>query len=444
MLIEFAVTNFQSIRERQVLTFRADMNVGKQDLPDNLIKPVEKSHGGTLINSAVLFGANASGKSNFLEGLHALRIMVTKSDDFKLDKAISLYKPFKLDKTSREKITIFEIEFVAKDNIRYSYAVHFGKYTIEKEVLSFYPNERTTVRKSLLFSRNADLTLEFGEYYRGKQDFTVNPNQLILAKAGVAHPSIVEAYRFFSTFLFYAPAHSTIFDEAMLKMAEKYLSIEDSIFREAIVSLISAADTGISDVFIQKLGEDKFKFPEDIPDDEKQKIISRYQNRIKTVHPIYQNNELVGEEVFDLSEESTGTMKLLGLAGFVVDALHDGSTVIVDELDKNLHPLLARMMIELFQNPEQNPKNAQLIFSSHDISLIDKKLFRRDQIYLVDKNTEGSSTVTRLSEFTGISKVETLQKWYLGDSGEHREHGANGQRKSSTLHLFRWTVLHQV
>ena len=413
MLIEFAVTNFQSIRERQVLTFRADTNVGKQDLPDNLITPVEKSHGSTLINSAVLFGANASGKSNFLEGLHALQIMVKKSDDFKLDKAISLYKPFKLDKTSREKVTIFEIEFVAKDNIRYFYAVHFSKYTIEKEVLGFYPNERTTVRKSLLFSRNADLTLEFGEYYRGKQDFTVNPNQLILAKAGVAHPSIVEAYRFFSTYLYYAPAHSLAFDEAILANAEKYLSMEQPNFSKAMVSLVRAGDTGISDIFIQRLGAETLKFPDDMPDDEKQKIIARYRNRIKTVHPIYQNGELVGEEVFDIDEESTGTAKLLGLSGLVVDALHDGSTIIVDELDKNLHPLLSRMMIELFQNPEQNPKNAQLIFSSHDISLIDKKLFRRDQIYLVDKNTEGSSTVTRLSEFTGISKVETLQKWYL-------------------------------
>lgn len=413
MLIEFAISNFRSIRERQVLTFRADMNVGKKDLLDNLITPVNKSHGGLLVNSAVIFGANASGKSNFLKGLYNLESLVTNSKKFELDKPISNYEPFKLDKTSRQKPTVFEIEFVAKDNIRYVYTVHYSRNTIEKETLSFYANERTTVRKSLLFSRNADLTLEFGDYYRGKQDFTINPNQLILSHAGVAHPSIVEAYRFFSTYLFYAPAHSTVFDEAMLKMAEKYLSMEDSIFKKAIVSLISAADTGISDIFIQKLGEDKFQFLEDIPEDERQKIISRYRNRIKTVHPIYKNGELVGEEVFDLSEESTGTMKLLGLTGLVVDALNDGSTVIVDELDKSLHPLLSRMMIELFQNPEQNPKNAQLIFSSHDISLIDKKLFRRDQIYLIDKNTEGYSEVTRLSDFTGISKVETLQKWYL-------------------------------
>jgi uncharacterized protein len=413
MLLEFAVTNYRSIRERQIMSFRADMNVGKKYLNDNLITPTDKSHGGILINTAVVFGANAAGKSNFLKALHALELMVIKADTFKLDKPISTYEPFKLDKTSRQNPAVFEVEFIAKDGIRYRYEVAFSKNEIEREELYHYQNERTTIRPALLFSRHQDLTLKFGTSYEGKRDFTFNPNQLVLGFVGVSHPSVVEAYRFFSKYLFYAPAQSIAFDEAMLKMAEEYLQREDNPARQAVKSLILASDTGISDIFLQKLGDEKFKFPDDMPDDEKQKIINRFRNRIKTVHPIYEKGEIIEEAIFDLSDESTGTIKLLGIAGFIVDALQDGSTIIVDELDKSLHPILSRMLIEIFQNPELNPRHAQLVFSTHDVTLLDRDLFRRDQIYLIDKNTEGVSLMTRLSDFTGISKLIPIQKWYM-------------------------------
>jgi len=177
--------------------------------------------------------------------------------------------------------------------------------------------------------------------------------------------------------------------------------------------MMKAADTGISSIFVQEYGEDKLRFPEDIPEEERQKLVSKFRRRIKTVHPIVENGVEVGEEIFDLSEESLGTMKFLGTAGYVVDALYDGSVVIVDELDKNLHPLLTRLIINLFQSRETNPNNAQLIFTTHDVTLMDKDLFRRDQIFLVDKTIEGYSEIGRLSDITGISKVKTWQKWYL-------------------------------
>lgn len=147
-------------------------------------------------------------------------------------------------------------------------------------------------------------------------------------------------------------------------------------------------------------------------DEERQKIMNRFKRRIKTTHPVFHNGVEIGQEVFDLSRESTGTMKLLGLATFVVEALYNGSVIIVDELDKNLHPLLTRMIIRLFHNPEYNNKSAQLIFSTHDISLIDRDLLRLDQIFIADKDIEGTSRISRLSDFSGITKVNALQKWY--------------------------------
>lgn len=413
MIIEFAVTNFRSIKDRQVMDFRVDGQIGNKQLVDHITLPKDRSHGKGLVKTTAIYGANASGKSNFLKALYALEYMVINSDSFKLDKPVPTYEPFKLDKTSTTEPTIFEIEFIAKDKKRYRYEIHFDKNAILSEELSLYELDRKSSRRGSIFKRTADRAIIWEE----KKDFSLNPNQLLLSKAGTNDvPSIREAYRFFSTYLFYGAAQNTSFDEAMLRTAETILSdqtTEHHKLKKMIVSIIQAADTGITNIFTHDLDTTKLNLPEEMPDEEKNKILERFKKRIKTIHPLYENGIEVGETDFDLSAESTGTMKLVGLAGVVAQALDDGSVIVIDELDKNLHPLLTRMIIGLFHNPEFNQKNAQLILTTHDISLIDLTLFRRDQIMLIDKDIEGKSSVKRLSDFTGISRVKQLEKWYM-------------------------------
>lgn len=412
MIIEFAVTNFRSIKERQVMDFRIDGQIGNKQLSDQITLPKDRSHGNSLVKAMAIYGANASGKSNFLKAIYALKFMVINSGSFKLDDPIHTYEPFKLDKTYLKAPTVFEIAFIAKDNKRYHYTVHFNKNAILKEVLNVYELDKKATFPTLIFNRTKEGTIEWKE---GK-DFSLNPNQLLLSKAGTNDiPAIKEAYRFFSTYLFYAAAHS-VFDEGMLRMAEEILSDktgENDKLKKLIISMIRAADTGITNIYTPGLGISPLSFPEEMTEEEKSKILERLTKRIKTVHTLYENGVTVGETDFDLKEESTGTMKLVGLAGIVAQALDDGSVIVMDELDKNLHPLLTRMIINLFHNPDFNRKNAQLILSSHDISLIDNELFRRDQIMLIDKDISGSSSVRRLSEFTGISRVKQLEKWYM-------------------------------
>jgi uncharacterized protein len=374
-----------------------------------------KQYGGNAIKTSIIYGANAAGKSSFLKAIQALEELVVSSDELKLDKAIPAYDPFLLDKSSRNQPTIFEIEFVAKDQKRYFYEVSIEKFQVLKEELCFYPNGRNTVRKAILFSRKIDESIVFGESYKGKKDFTLNKNQLLLSQAGLnAIPSLTEPYRFFSKFLFSAPAYSTTFDEKMLAHTERLLSNdkENILFAKAINSLVRAADTGINRMFTQEIDEGKLILPEDMPESERQLILDRFKRRLKTAHPIFENGKEIGEEIFDLTRESTGTMKLVGLATFVVDALQNGSVIIVDELDKSMHPLLTRMIIRLFHNTDLNKNNAQLIFSTHDISLIDREMFRLDQIFITDKSTQGISSISRLSDFKGVSRVNSLQKWY--------------------------------
>jgi AAA15 family ATPase/GTPase len=408
MIIEFAVTNFRSIKDRQVMDFRADGQIGNKQLVDNIALPKDRSYGNSLVKTVAIYGANASGKSNFLKALYALEFMVTNSDSFKLDKPIHTYEPFKLDKSSLNAPTIFEIEFIAKDKKRYRYEIHFNKTTILKEKLDVYELDKKATFPTLIFNRTEEKNIEWKE---GK-DFSLLSNQLLLSKAGTNDiPSIREAYRFFATYLFYAAAHS-IFDEGMLRVTELILSdktSENDKLKKLIISIIQAADTGIKNIYTSGLVQST----EEMTEEEKNTNTKRSTKRIKTVHSRYENGVEVDDTDFDLREESTGTMKLVGLAGIVAQALDDGSVIVMDELDKNLHPLLTRMIIGLFHNPDFNRKNAQLILSSHDISLIDNTLFRRDQIMLIDKDVLGKSSVKRLSDFTGISRVKQLEKWYM-------------------------------
>ena len=408
MIIEFAVTNFRSIKDRQVMDFRTDGQIANKHMVDNIALPKDRSHGNSLVKTMAIYGANASGKSNFLKAIYALEFMVTSSDSFKLDKPIQTYEPFKLDKSSLNAPTIFEIEFIAKDKKRYRYEVHFNKTTILNEKLDVYELDKKATFPTLIFNRTEEKSIDWKE---GK-DFSLLPNQLLLSKAGTNDvPSIREAYRFFATYLFYAAAHS-IFDAGMLGITELILSdktSENDKLKRLIVSIIQAADTGIKDIYTSRLEQSS----EEMTEEDKNTNIKNLTKRMKTVHPVYENGLEVDKTDFDLREESTGTMKLVGLAGIVAQALDDGSVIIMDELDKNLHPLLTRMIIGLFHNPDFNRKNAQLILSSHDISLIDNTLFRRDQIMLIDKDVQGNSSVKRLSEFTGISRVKQLEKWYM-------------------------------
>jgi AAA15 family ATPase/GTPase len=413
MIIEFAVTNFRSINDRQVMDFRTDGQIGNKQMVDNIALPKDRSHGNSLLKTMAIYGANASGKSNFIKALNALELMVLNSDSLKLDKPIPTYEPFKLDRISLNAPTIFEIEFIAKDKKRYHYEIHFDKNTILKEKLDVFELEKKATFPTLIFNRVEDKIIDWKE---GK-DFSLNPNQLLLSKAGTNNiPSIREAYRFFSTYFFYGAAQSGSFDEAMLKMSELILSEKKNDhenLKKMIVSIIQAADTGIVNIFTHEFDITKLSLPEEMSEENKSKILEGLKKKIITVHALYENGVEVGKTLFDLSEESTGTMKLVGLAGIVAQALDDGSVIIMDELDKNLHPLLTRMIIGLFHNPDFNRNNAQLILSTHDISLIDVTLFRRDQIMFIDKDVSGKSSVRRLSDFTGISRVKQLEKWYM-------------------------------
>jgi AAA15 family ATPase/GTPase len=141
--------------------------------------------------------------------------------------------------------------------------------------------------------------------------------------------------------------------------------------------------------------------------------LDKYKYEVSTSHTLFRNGEEVGQETLDLEDESLGTKKLFAIGALILDTLDDGGIIVIDELDKGLHPLISKLLINLFNSKKNNPNNAQLIFATHDSTLLDLEILRRDQISFVDKEYEGNSVYYKLSDIKGIRKDMPIDKWYL-------------------------------
>lgn len=364
-----------------------------------------------LLKSAVIYGPNASGKSNTLKAIQALEYLVLNSANYKLDEEIETYEPFKLERSCRSKPIDLQISFL-HENIQYDYSISYTAKRIESEELHYYP----TSSKSLLFSRNADRDIKFGDYYKGAKktlEKLTLPNQLFLSKASENN---VEALK--DPFLFFRNglhAYSTLENYQESTFARFYAKrlAEDgrSAFARRFNALICSLDTGITSVTAKETewGDTTFG---NIPEEVKNKIKEDYKYEIKTHHPLYEDDKVVATVTFDIRDESTGTQSLFAIAGLLLEALDKGRVLVVDEFEKNLHPDITKYFIRLFHNPDINRKNAQLIFATHDISQLSNEHFRRDQVWFTYKDGIGATEFKRCSEIAGLRLGTPIDRWY--------------------------------
>jgi len=408
MLIDFAITNFRSIKDRQVFSMLPVAKV--KELPENICTGTDFN----ILKSMIIYGRNGSGKSNLLIAFQALHFLVRKSAEYKVDEEIDPYDPFKLDEATTDKPTEFEINFYAKDGLRYNYRIAFNQKFIIHESLYYYPGRK----KARLFTREQGKKIEIGDGidagYR-KIESNLYPNQLFLSKIGSEKIDLlVKPYTFLSNHLSVHIVHDTDYDNMLIQVYTNLMTKSDQAYiKDGVNKLLHVADIGINGVSLKENKEEDFKFPDSIDEETKKKILKELRYQVKTRHNLYKNNKVVGEVEFHIGDESTGTKKLLAMGGLIINALHDGDILVVDELDKSLHPLLTRALIKLFNNKKTNPKNAQLIFASHDVSLLTNKIFRRDQITFSDKNEQGASFYYSLADLKGVRKELSYEKYYL-------------------------------
>ncbi len=390
MLLQFSVSNFRSFKDEQFITMIPAKIKGHEENIAHVAPGLD------VLKSAVIYGANASGKSNFLKAIEALKNLIHSSSDNKPGETIKEYEPYRLLKGVELKPISFKIALLI-EGIQYHYEVSFGQNEVFNELLFFYPQGV----KAKLFERRKQ-EFSFGDYFKGPKKYLTQitaHNQLFLSKSAINN--VQESAIIAKFFLYrFSPIiiSGTAIDEVLKITATINLAYEDYPFSKKARKLFTILDTGIKDIEIQD------KHPE-------MRVTDYGKYNIKMIHSLPKNG---GDVLFDLDEESTGTQKLFGLSTRIVSALDTGSVLILDELERSLHPHISRFIISLFNNPKINKKNAQLIAATHDVTLLsEENKLRRDQIWIVEKNEQGASQMVSLADMKGIRGNVPFEKWYL-------------------------------
>ncbi|PZG22299.1 ATP-binding protein [Micromonospora craterilacus] len=420
MLLSFRFANHRSFRYEQQL---------------NLMKVYDRKNPENLQNDAVrvigIFGANASGKSNCLQALSYMRRMVTSSDR-EVEPGLGLVRdPFRLDAACLAEPSRYIVDLTLK-NVRYTYGFTLDNERILEEWLYYYPLNR----RRRVFERDGD-DFVWGEESGKKPDLEriaeiTAPTALFMSTVARFSRRRTESdtpdaeplhsvYRWF----FRTRTRSRPGPRLSRHLSMAFPEFEDD--RLVIVDLLRAADIGIVDVTLKSPTPIQPPLFADLSDQDlpsetaastgvprrlTREAAARSERRIQFAH-----RGASGKVMLELADESSGTQQLLDLAIDASVVLRLGGTMTVDEIDASLHPLLTAKLIALFQSEKTNPRGSQLIFTSHDAALLGtfdtEEVLRRDEIWFVEKDEEGSSVVYPLTDFKPRKEGENRQRRYL-------------------------------
>lgn len=404
MLIEFRTQNFRSLRGEQVLSLVASTD---KTLLDTHAQATGLAAAPHLLKSAVVYGANASGKSNLIKALQYMQRVVLESAVLQPGQTFNRLQPFKLDAVSAQQPTTFEVTFLL-DGVRYQYGFAMTAQRIVSEQLLVYK----AFKPQRWFERRFDEAggkdvYAFGSGLKGAKHLwegATRPNALFLSVAVQLNSEALQpVFDWFASRLVVFNELTPLSPQFSLQM------LKQEAQRKAICEFLQAADISIADIEVAAKQAMVHSIQFDLATGKRvEEVREQEVDEVKFHHVTEQ-----GKAVFDLMDESSGTRNLLFLAGPILDILQKGLTLLVDELDNSLHTLLVQSLVRLFHRPEVNPSGAQLVFTTHDTSLLDAYgLFRRDQVWLVEKRLDQSSSLYPLLDFSP-RKNEALERGYL-------------------------------
>lgn len=404
MLVEFRVKNFRSLRDEQVLTLVASSD---KTLLDTHAADTGLKAAPHLLKTAVVYGANASGKSNLIKALQYMRGVVVESAALQPGQTFDRLQPFRLDATSGSEATEFEVTFIL-DGVRYQYGFAMTGQRIVSEQLLVYK----AFKPQRWFERHFDTAsgkdvYGFGPGLKGAKNLwegATRPNALFLS---VAVQLNSEALR--PVFDWFANRLVIFNEQSPLSPQFSVQMLKQEAPRKAICEFLRAADISIADIEVATRQAMVHTINFDLTTGKREEAAGEQAVDEVKFHHVTEH----AKAVFDLMDESSGTRNLLFLTGPILDILGKGLTLVVDELDTSLHTLLVQALVRLFHRPDLNASGAQLIFTTHDTSLLDAYgLFRRDQIWFVEKRPDQSSSLYPLLDFSP-RKNEALERGYL-------------------------------
>ena len=401
MLVAFSVENYRCFRGRVTLDMRAPRGAA----------PGAKPWDGNLQSVAAVYGANASGKTALVR---ALRQMINDVDG-SYRWQIAAADPYLFSEQSQRAPTSYSAQFIASDGTCYAY----GYSVYNGAVATEWAERYTTARASMLFQRDGT-TMQYGKSLIGPNkavERTLRPDSLYLSAAIAAeHPGLAPLYGWLGSRALVYPMLGQNSDRANAigDMAD------DPELRRRIGDFLRRADVGLAEIQVvsRRLTPQEMtvwmadRYPYD-PD-----VVMMGRNGPEVEVTAFGSHAVDGQEYrLPLREESDGTRALIGHAYMADMALRTGSTVVFDELDASLHPLVVRELVRVFKDPQRNPNQAQLIFTTNDVSMMDSgyvdgSVLNRDEVWVVDKDGSGVSTLSPLAA-KGARTRDNLASRYL-------------------------------
>ncbi len=380
MILEFSVTNFYSFKKKVTFSMIANMTNG---LNDNYVVVGNNK----VLKTSAIYGANASGKSNLLKILNTVILMLRNSNNNDINAKLPIV-PFKFDKKTINNPSEFEIKFLM-DNIRYVYGFIADMKQIYEEYLYYYPNGRETK----IFDRTNINNYSFPQKEEKKLkdiEYKNAPNKFFLATATTwNYEKTRPAYNFLTSEI------GVFFNiEDLKRTAFNIYENEEKKLKEFALNLLRKTDFNIEDYKVTKIN-----------------ISTNILNQSDVYQVLFKHKGL--NNYLTLDEESLGTEMIFSFIPFIAHSLNKQKVLVIDELDKSLHPFLVHYIVEIFNNSEINKAGSQLIFNTHDTNLLDLNILRRDQIWFTEKNSDnGESDLYSLSDFS-VRKKENIEKGYM-------------------------------
>ena len=409
MFIEFQVENFRSFKERQ--TFSMVGATLSEHVESNTFDSGSKGFD-RLLRSAVIYGPNAAGKTNLMRAVQFMQTFVLTSAT-RIGSAQYPYSPFKLSKATRDSLSEFEITFI-QDGARYEYGFSMGPQRIEKERLIQHVESKSRARGRTMFERIWDkrtksYSWKFGPFFKGQRSSWKNATRedsLFLSIATQLNSvQLRSVFDWFHKKLVVVVGPTTMNQSLSLKIWDEPGG------KQRLLPFLQEADLGIIDLHIQK---------EPMPlsggvmvrgamFDVREGSQTPDVIKVTLSHLSDDPKEPVG---FDFEDESSGTQILFKTAGAWLNVLKNGEVLLFDEIDTNMHPRLLRFLIQKFHSNTSNPNNAQIVCSTHNTSLLDREIFRRDQFWFVEKQKTGASKLYPLTDFSPRND-EVIERWYM-------------------------------
>ncbi|MBK8565208.1 MAG: ATP-binding protein [Saprospiraceae bacterium] len=416
MLVQFSVRNYKVFKEEAKLTLFAS-NYDKTTREQENVFEVPK-FGLRLLKSAVIYGANASGKTKLIDAIHFMKDFILNSSKESQQGEKIDTEAFRLNTVSINEPSSFEVVFIHEDEM-YRYGFEATQHEVVSEWLYHRPN---TKEVEIFFREGQEFNVHARSFKKGSllvKENMVRKNALMLSVAAQFNDKSAQVVlAWFHRFR----QLSGLFEEDL--MNETLEIVRQTYFKSKVLNMLQLADTSIEDFEITEEGMDLKELDEMPPFFKKfmthviteTGLSSLYD--VRTKHMTYdEQNQKKGALEFSMKDdESAGTAKYFAMTGSVVMALEYGNILIIDELDSKIHPNLIEQIVKLFNSKTTNPHNAQLIFNTHDTNLLGTDIFRRDQIWFVEKDRFGAASLYSLSSFKtdeGGRKTDNFEEKYL-------------------------------